>query len=104
MRRGEIWWAKLPPPIGQRPVLLLSRDEAYRLRTHVTVAELTTTIRHISVEVPVGPEDGVPRPSAINLDTLTTVPKSCLLYRVCELRQEKMDQVNRAVQFALDLP
>jgi len=51
MKRGEVWWANLPAPIGRRPVLLLSRDRAYQVRTAVTVAEITRTIRHIPVEV-----------------------------------------------------
>jgi len=38
VRRGEIWWADLPPPAGRRPVLLLSRDEAYAIRGLITVA------------------------------------------------------------------
>ena len=44
MLRGEIWWAKLPPPVGRRPVLLLSRNEAYAVRNAITVAEVTATI------------------------------------------------------------
>jgi mRNA interferase MazF len=51
MLRGEIWWAKLPPPVGRRPVRLLSRNEAYTVRNAVTVAEVNTTIRGIPVEV-----------------------------------------------------
>ncbi len=104
MRRGEIWWANLPVPIGHRPVLLLSRDDVYRFRNQVTVAELTSTVRRIPVEVPLGPEDGVPRGCVVNLDTLTTIPKGCLGERICELKPEKMDQVHQAIQFALDLP
>jgi len=41
MRRGEIWWAELPAPGGRRPVLLLSRNEAYVVRQLVTVAPIT---------------------------------------------------------------
>ena len=26
MRRGEIWWAELPPPVDSRPVVILTRD------------------------------------------------------------------------------
>ena len=37
MRRGEIWWADLGPAAGRRPVVLLSRDEAYAARTLVTI-------------------------------------------------------------------
>ncbi len=61
MRRGEVWWAKLPLPVGCRPVVLLSRDEAYALRNAVTVAEVTSTTRGIPVEVELGPDDGLPR-------------------------------------------
>ena len=104
MQRGEIWWANLLEPIGRRPVLILSRNEAIRLRTQVTVAELTSTIHHIPVEVSLGLEDGVPRRCVVNLDTLTTVPKQFLDNRICELSADKMDQVHQAIKFALDLP
>ena len=103
MKRGEVWWANLPLPIGKRPVVLLSRDEAYRVRNAVTVAEITTTIRGIAVEVPLGPEDGLPRECAANLDTLMTIRKELLIERISLLRSEKMAEVQKAVKFALDL-
>ena len=78
MRRGEVWWAELTPPVGRRPVLLLSRNEAYEVRELVTVAPLTTRIRHIPSEVPLLPEDGLPRECAVNLDTITTIAKKSL--------------------------
>ena len=43
MHRGEVWWAELPLPAGRRPVLLLSRDAAYKVRTSLTVAMVTRT-------------------------------------------------------------
>lgn len=104
MRRGEIWWAHLPTPIGRRPVLLLSRDEAYRVRTAVTVAEVTTTIRHIPVEVPLTKEDGMPKSCVVNLDTLLTIRKELLQERICALSPEKLQAVEKAVKFALALP
>ena len=61
MKRGEVWWADLPAPVGRRPALLLSRDRAYAVRNAVTVAFLTTTVRNIPVEVRLTPADGVPR-------------------------------------------
>jgi len=42
MRRGDVWWAELPAPSGRRPVVLLTRNEAYAFRELVTVAPLTT--------------------------------------------------------------
>lgn len=51
-------------PIGKRPVVLLSRDEAYSVRNSVTIAEVTSTIRNIPVEVNLGKEEGLPKKSA----------------------------------------
>lgn len=104
MRRGEIWWANFPEPIGRRPVLLLTRDAAYRVRAQVTVAEVTSAIYHIPVEVPLGPQDGLPKAGVVNLDTLMTIPKVALTDRICELTPRRMEAVHRAIKFALDLP
>ena len=60
MRRGEVWWAELASPAGRRPVLLLSRNDAYDVRELVTVAPVATRIRHIPSKVPLSPEDGLP--------------------------------------------
>ncbi len=103
MRRGEVWWADLPRPAGRRPVLLLSRDKAYEVRNAITVAEITTTIRKIAVEVELGKEDGMSKKCVINLDTIMTIPKNVLGERLTILRSEKMEKVEEALKFALDI-
>ena len=103
MRRGEIWWAELPPPAGPRPVLLLSRDEAYLVRQLLTVAPLTTRIRGIPVEVPLGKEDGLPKACVANLDSLVTIPKARLRRRVARLEGRKLRAVEQALRFALGI-
>ena len=103
MTRGEVWWADLPPPTGRRPVILLSRDEAYAVRALVTVAPLTTRIRHIPTEVPLGPEDGLSRVCVANLDTIITVAKASLRERMASLTPEKLRAVDAAIHFALGL-
>jgi mRNA interferase MazF len=103
MRRGEVWWAELPLPIGRRPVALLSRDEAYAVRNAVTVAEVTTTIRGIPVEVELGPEDGLPKKCVVNLDTIVTIRKDLLIERIAILRDEKIELINSAIKFTLSL-
>lgn len=103
MRRGEVWWAELPATIGTRPVVLLSRDVAYRVRTSITVAIVTRVARNIPVEVPLGPEDGMPRQCVVNLDDILTIPKARLGERITMLSPEKITAVARAVTFALDL-
>lgn len=103
MSRGEVWWADLPRPVGRRPVVLLSRNPAYSVRTSVTVAPVTRTIRDIPVEVPLGPGDGLPARCVVNLDDLTTIPKPLLTERITALSPEKMAAVDAAIRFALDL-
>ncbi len=103
MRRGEVWWAELPPPIGRRPVVLLSRDAAYRVRASVTVGMVTRTVRAIPVEVPLGTEDGMPEQCVVNLDDILTIPKARLTERITTLSSQKMAAVVKAVIFALDL-
>lgn len=104
MRRGEIWWAHLPPPVGTRPVLLLSRDEAIVARESVTVAPATTKKRGLQTEVLMSVREGMPKDCVINLDSIGTVEKATLGQRICLLSSEKMDQVHQAIKFALDLP
>lgn len=103
MQRGEVWWAELPPPAGRRPVVLLSRDSAYRVRTSVTVAIITRTIRNIPVEIPLGRENGMPVQCVVNLDNILTIPVSMLTERITLLSPEKMTAVANAIIFALDL-
>ena len=103
MRRGEIWWAELKPPAGRHPVLLLSRNEAYAVRELVTVAPVTTRMRHIPSEVPLGPEDGLPKPCVVNLDTITTIAKRSLQERLVSLSPGKLRAIEAALHFALGL-
>lgn len=103
MKRGEIWWANQPKPIGRRPVVLLSRDEAYEVRNAVTVAQVTTVIRGLPVEVYLDEKDGLPRECVVNLDTITTIRKDILTEKISLLSAEKIRQVNEAIRFALGL-
>ena len=103
MNRGEIWWAELEPPVGRRPVLLLSRDEAYSVRELVIVAPVTTRVRNIPSEVPLGLENGLPKPCVVNLDTITTIAKASLRDRLTTLSVEKQKSVEVALHFALGM-
>jgi mRNA interferase MazF len=103
VRRGEIWWAELEPPAGRRPVLLLSRSEAYSVRSLIVVAPVTTRIRHIASEVSLGTDDGMPQDCVANLDTITTIPKDCLQSRITTLSAKKLREIEIAIRFALGL-
>ncbi len=103
MKRGQLWWADLPPPGGRRPVLLVSRDSAYAVRDFITVAPVTTRVRRLPVEVLLGPDDGLPRTSAANLDSMLTVSKSTIQSYIGSLGSDKIREVDKAIHFALGL-
>lgn len=69
----------------------------------MTVAEVTSTIRGIPVEVPLGPEDGLPKKCVANLDTLATIRKELLVSRIAVLQPDTLDLIDEALRFALDL-
>ncbi len=100
MKQFEIWWANLPQPAGRRPVLLLSRDDSYAYLNKFVVAEITTTIRHIPVEVPLGTHEGLSKPCVVNCDNLRTVAKQWLSERISKLPQRRINEVKRAVGYA----
>ncbi len=103
MKRGEVWWAELPPPVGRRPVVLVSRDEAYGVRELVTVVPVTTRIRDIPVEVRLGRAEGLRRRCVANADTVTTIPKDTLVEYAGTLSAAKEEDLDAALRFALAL-
>ena len=100
---GQLWWADLPPPAGRRPVVLLSRDSAYAVQEFITVAPVTTRVRHIPIEVLLGPDDGPTQASAANLDSILTVSKSSIQSFIASLSDDKIRAVDAAIHFALGL-
>ena len=102
-RRPKRPRADLPPPVGRRPVVLLSRDEAYTVRELVTSAPVTTRVRGLAVEVPLGPKEGLPKACAANLDTITTIPMAALKEFVALLSTAKRKALDSAIQFALGI-
>lgn len=95
-----MWWARLDK---KRPVVLVSREEAYAVRALVIAAPVSTTIRGFAVEVKVGLGEGLPRTGVINCDWLVTVPKADLLERAGKLSAAKVRQLDDALRFALGL-
>jgi mRNA interferase MazF len=101
MKQYEIWWANFPKPAGKRPVLLLTRSDAYAYLTKYVVAEITTTIRSIPVEVPLGKRDGLTKACVANFDNLRTVSREWLVERVSALPAHRACEVKRALGYAL---
>ena len=103
MQKGEVWWANFPAPMGKRPVLLLSRNTAYVVRTAILVAPLTGTIRGTPVEVTFEEIRSMDSAFVIDLDNIMTIPISLLTEPIARLSKEKIEDVHKALSFAFDL-
>lgn len=112
MKRGELWWADLPDPVGsgpgyRRPVLVVQADSfnASRIAT-VIVATITSNLA--LAEAPgnvriAKSESGLSRPSAVNVSQLITLDRSILASRVRTLPGATMDKVDNGLKLVLAL-
>lgn len=100
MTRGEIWFAEVGRK--RRPVIVLTRTEVIDVRALVTVAEVTTSMRHIAAEVDIDHEQaGLDRPSVVNCDGLHTVTKTSLTTHAGSVSDDEMDRICAAVSYAI---
>jgi mRNA interferase MazF len=86
-----------------RPVLVLTREVVRPYLTNITVAPITSTIRGLSTEVPVGASNGLERESVVSCDNITTVPVAQLLRRVGQLLPDQEVALSEAIAAAFDL-
>ena len=63
----------------------------------------TSTIRGLSTEVPVGPDNGLDQPSVVSCDNVVTVPKSALGRQIGRLRPAQEVALTAALHAAFDL-
>jgi mRNA interferase MazF len=99
--RGEIRLVTFPKPDKARPALVLTRDSALRYLTRVTIAPITSTVRGVPSEVPLGPDDGMKAVCAINLHNVITIDQKVLGRRIAQLSEARMREVCSGLAFAL---
>jgi mRNA interferase MazF len=98
--RGEVWLAEVGAK--RRPVVVVTRTEVLDVRSLVTVAEITTSIRGLAAEVSFDHQSaGLDHPSVINCDGLHTVAQASLTTRVGQVDAEVMHRVCTAVSYAV---
>ena len=99
MRRGEVWLAD----VGRkpRPVVVLTRDEVLDVRANVTVVEVTTQRRGLTVEVSIDADAGVDERSVVNGDGLHTLSQRRLTQRIGIVDSETLGEVCAATAIAL---
>lgn len=86
-----------------RPVVVLTRELVRPHLDRVTVAPITTTIRGLSTEVPLGPANGLDHSCVISCDNIVTVPKSTLGRQIGFLLPGQEAALTAAIHAAFDL-
>jgi mRNA interferase MazF len=99
VRRGEVWLAELDKT---RPVIVLTRDPLGRLLHSVVIAPVTSTIRGLSTEVPLGRDDGIRHPSVANLDNVQLLSRDRFRRRIGRVQPASMTALCAALSVAVD--
>ena len=112
MKRGEIWWASLPDPVGsepgyRRPVLIVQSDEFNRsgIRT-VICAAVTSNLNlagapgnvHLSTRA-----SGLPKPSVVNVSQLISLDRTRLTGQIKGIDAQSMLQVDEGLRLIMTL-
>ena len=86
-----------------RPVLILTRAQVRPFLNSVTVAPITSTIRGLSTEVPVGSANGLSRESVISCDNITTIPRAAIGRLLGHLQPTQEQALGQAIAAAYNL-
>ena len=102
MKRGEVWWADLPEPLGSepcflRPVVVIQSDEFNRSQiATVMCVPLTGSLRWATVPGNVlltTGTTGLPKDSVANGSQVFTFDKALLIERVSKLPRAKVELI-----------
>ncbi|TFD21150.1 type II toxin-antitoxin system PemK/MazF family toxin [Cryobacterium sp. TMS1-13-1] len=86
-----------------RPVLVLTRELVRPHLTRVTVAPITSTVRGLSTEVPIGPENGLDQDCVASCDNIVTIPVASLGRQIGFLLPQQEVRLSAAIAAAFDL-
>ena len=113
LRRGQIWWADLPPPEGsepgdRHPVLILQRDAFNRSAIRTVIGVLITSNTGLAdlpgnVLLPAS-TSGLPHESVVNVSQILTVDKRLHITEYAgSVDQATLKSVEDGVRLLLDL-
>lgn len=112
MKRGEVWWASLPPPSGsgpgfRRPVVVVQSNPFNQSRIATVIVAIVTSnlaLADAPGNVRVGKsESGLAKPSVVNVSQVLTLDRELLRQRVRGLPADTMRQVDEGLRLALGI-
>ena len=112
MKRGEIWWANLPPATGsgpgyRRPVLVVQSNAFNESRISTVLVAVVTSNLALSDapgNVRLSKSDsGLTKPSVVNVSQIVTIDREFLGKRVRLLTSRMMHSVDDGLKLVLGL-
>ena len=98
LAHGQIWWADLDVV---RPVLILTRSTVAPRLHRVLVAPITSVVRDIPTELPLGREEGVADDSVASFDNVQLLPVSVLLGRAGQVSMLRWPEASDAMRHTM---
>lgn len=86
-----------------RPVVVLTREPVRAAMRRVTVAPITSTVKGLSTEVPVGAANGLDQAGVVSCDNIITIDKSALGAHVGFLFERQERELTAAIVNAFSL-
>jgi mRNA interferase MazF len=112
MRRGEIWWASMPEPVGsepgyRRPVVIVQADSfnQSRIRTVVTVALMSNLgLAEAPGNVLLSSrQTGLPRDCVANVSQVATLDRGFLTEQIGGVPDLLLQKIEKGLRLVLDL-
>ena len=112
IKRGQIWWAELPEPVGsepgyKRPLLIIQSDDFNKSKIHTIIAAVITS----NIRLSAAPgnillstkKSKLPKKSVINVSQLITIDKLFLTEKINTLPRSIMTKVDEGIRLVLQL-
>ncbi len=105
-KRGEVYWIALDPAVGTetkktRPAVIVSNNDGNKISNRVIACPITSKATHVyPFEVKVEMNGTIGK---IMVDQLKALDKQRLGKKICQLSQEIMTQVDKALKLVLNL-
>lgn len=98
-KRGDVWLADIAGD-KIRPVVIMTRSAVIPHLHSVIAAPVTSTIRSIPSEVPLGTVEGLLHDSVANFDNVQLIDRQCLIVAIGSLGTAKLSAACTALAHA----
>ena len=112
IKRGQIWWAELPAPVGsepgyKRPLLIIQANDFNTSKINTIIAAvLTSNIRLAAAPGNVllsTKKSKLPKESVVNVSQLITIDRSFVTEKISTLPHSIMAKVDDGIRLVLHL-